>query len=117
MQERFNAVAIFVSACFISSFAGLASLLRTGEQVTKKSVGSSMLNSGIVGAIIYLLWYTSYKDNPHFLVGVCALAGLGGNQIIDFALSLLKSKLATALAVQPQEPNDEHHQADVPHDA
>jgi hypothetical protein len=109
MQEKLNPLGVFVSAFAISSFAGLAALLRAGEQVTKKSVFSAMLNSGILGVIIALLWYASYKDNVHFLIGVCALAGLGGNTLIDFALSLLKSKLTTVMAVQPKESNNEQN--------
>jgi hypothetical protein len=92
-------IKVFISCFAISSFAGLAALLRTGKKITTTLVISAVLNSGLIGLCVGLLWYTKFQDNIYFLVGVCTLAGLGGATTIDFALSMFKSALKSKLGV------------------
>lgn len=83
-------VGVFVSAFLVAAFSGLAALLRSTEKVTVKGVLSAILNSGMLGAGIALLWYTQYQDNVYFLVGVCLLSGLGGMATVDFVLTIFR---------------------------
>lgn len=48
------------------------------------------MNSGILGLGIALLWYAKYQDNVYFLIGLCLIAGLGGQATIDLVLDTIK---------------------------
>ncbi len=54
------------------------------------SVTSSLLNSGMLGLGIGLLWYTKFSDNLYFLVGICLMAGLGGMTTVEFFLAFIR---------------------------
>lgn len=83
---------LFIATFLMSSFAGLASLLRSGKNISTRSATSAMLNSGLLGLAFSLIWYKYYFiDNIYFLVGISLLAGLGGNTIIDFVLEVLRN--------------------------
>ena len=90
MNERLSPFTVFISAFGVSSFAGLAALLRAGKQVNYVSIISSLLNSGFMGLAIALLWYTKFQDNIYFLIGVCILCGLGGSSLVDFMIEAIK---------------------------
>lgn len=92
-QNEFHIVVTFILATLLSSFAGLAALLRTPNKPTNiKNIITYMLNSGILGLIISLLWYFKFKDNIYFLIGLCVAAGLGGLGFVEQFLDFLKSK-------------------------
>jgi hypothetical protein len=86
---------IFASAFAVSALAGLASLLRSDKPVTWKSATSHASNCGILGLGISLLWYSEFKDNAQFLVGLCVLAGLGGMATVELFVELGR-KLASS---------------------
>lgn len=90
-MEKINPLTVFLSAFGVSSFAGLAALLRAGKEVNKVSVISAILNSGFLGLAIALLWYTKFQDNVYFLIGICVLAGLGGATLVDFCVESIKN--------------------------
>lgn len=85
----YDPLRLFEATSALSSFAGLAELLRSGRPITTRAVLSAMLNSGLIGLAIGLVWYHKFlgDGNVYFLVGVCVLAGLGGATFIDFAIS------------------------------
>ena len=85
---------IFSAAGGIASFAGLAALLRSGRPLNYRSVATAVLNSGILGLAMAMLWFTYWRDNIYFLVGLCALAGLGGVNMVEFALAVLKAVIS-----------------------
>lgn len=91
MQDKVNPINVFLSAFGVSSFAGLAALLRAGKQITPISVISAILNGGLLGLAIALLWYVRFQDNVYFLIGICVLAGLGGVTMVDFLIEAVKS--------------------------
>jgi hypothetical protein len=91
MGDKLNPIYVFLSAFGVSSFAGLAALLRAGKQVTGLAVFSAILNSGMLGLAIALVWYTKFQDNIYFLIGICVLAGLGGATMVDFVVAAIKS--------------------------
>lgn len=91
MQDRISPLTVFICAFGVSSFAGLAALLRAGKQVNFVAVASASLNSGFLGLAIALLWFTKYQDNIYFLIGMCVLAGLGGATMIDFVIQAVKT--------------------------
>lgn len=99
---------IFASAFAVSSFAGLAALLRSGKSITILAVCSAMLNTGMVGLAIALIWYTKFKgseENIYFMIGLCVLSGLGGTTAIDFIVMLCKRNGVT-ITVSANRDND-----------
>lgn len=91
MNENLNPIYVFASAFGVSSFAGLAALLRGGSQVNGIAVLSAVLNSGLLGLSIALVWYHKFQDNIYFLIGICVLAGLGGATMVEFIVAAFKS--------------------------
>jgi hypothetical protein len=85
-----EAVGVFISAFCVAGLAGLAALLRSGKPLTWISVLTALLNSGLLGLGISLLWYTKFREDVHFLVGICLMAGLGGMNTVDWILAALK---------------------------
>jgi len=91
-DEYLHSLTVFASAFGVSSFAGLATLLRfSRKKLSKLAVISAMLNAGFLGLAIALIWYQNYRkaENVHGLIGICVLAGMGGSTITDLLISLL----------------------------
>ena len=91
LPEHLHALSVFASAFGVSACAGLATLLRFAKKLSKLSVLSALLNSGLLGLSIALIWYQNYRDekNVYSLIGFCVLAGMGGSSVTDLAFSLL----------------------------
>lgn len=112
MWEKISEVAIFITAFAISSFAGLAALLRSGRSISTVAVVSAMLNSGMMGLVICLLWYNYFKDNAYFLVGMCILAGFGGMSVIEFlAAAIAKGGLNVRIDVSEEGKEKKNNEA------
>jgi hypothetical protein len=91
IDEWIVSASVFLGAFGVSAFAGLATLLRFGKKISTLAVVSAMLNAGLLGLAISLIWYRNYQEasNIHGLIGICVLAGMGGSTITDLLLSLL----------------------------
>ncbi|SEO64210.1 hypothetical protein SAMN05216316_0689 [Nitrosovibrio sp. Nv6] len=87
-------------AFFGASFAGLATQLRSGNTLTRRTVAATMLNSGFIGAIIALLGYQTFAEDLPYLMGMSLLAGIGGATILDFALLLLKRRMGITIRIE-----------------
>jgi hypothetical protein len=92
---------LFLSCFGISSFAGLAQLLRSGQPLTFRSVASALLYSGMSGLIVGLLWYNYFSgsDNLYFLLGISGLAGIGSASVIDFLTQLIAGQVGVNIRV------------------
>lgn len=93
MQDQLtppNPIGVFISAFALSSFAGLAALLRGGAKLTWVSVIAAMLNSGLLGTVIVMIWYTQFVDNIFCLLGGAILCGMGGMTAVDFIITAIK---------------------------
>lgn len=81
---------LFVSAFAVSGLAGLAALLRSGAPLRVLGICSSVLNGGLLGMGLSMVWLESFRETPHVLVGLCILLGLGGVPTLEFILGLLR---------------------------
>ena len=90
-EDNFVSLSVFASAFGVSAFAGLATLLRFAKKLSKLSVLSAMLNAGFMGLAIALIWYQNYQEahDVYGLIGICALAGMGGGTVTDILISVL----------------------------
>lgn len=84
---------VFASIFLLAAIGGVAALLRGKARLTARLVISACLNSGLIGLVIALIWYSQYKDtNLWFLIGISVLAGLGGNTTIGLGMLYLRKK-------------------------
>lgn len=100
-----HAFFVFIAA----SFAGLASHLREGGSINARMVTTAMLNSGLLGLIVFLLGYSRMGNDMPFLIGFSLLAGVGSASLMTFAVQLAKRRLAAMLGIDlcPLPPSEE----------
>ncbi len=84
---------IFLLAFLFSSFAGVASVLRSKQEICVKTILSAFLNSGFAGLAVCLVWYLQYRQNIYFLLGICVLIGLGGPASVEFILAIFRKTI------------------------
>lgn len=111
VDDKYESLRLIAATFCTSSFAGLAALLRSGRRLTLVAIVSSMLNSGLLGMILFLVGYQKYQGNPYLLVGISILAGLGGMTIIDFAIQVIE-KGGLHIHIRTKDPEDNQ---DEPH--
>lgn len=87
-------------AFFGASFAGLATQLRTGKELTWRAITAAMLNSGFIGSIIALIGYKDFADNLPYLLGISLLAGIGGASVLDFFLLIIKQRMGITIQIE-----------------
>jgi hypothetical protein len=90
METQVSPLGVFISAFGVAAFAGLAALLRSRTNPDCKNVFSTLLNSGLLGLGISLIWYTKFQDNVYFLVGICLVSGLSGMSTFDYILQAMR---------------------------
>ncbi|GEM_PF-4554612 len=88
---------------FCSSFAGLATHLREGGTITGRQFLTAMLNSGMLGTIIFLMGYKTFSDNLPYLVAMSLLAGIGSASLMSFMVQLFKRRAAALVGVNMDE--------------
>ena len=78
------------------SLAGLAALLRSGVEPTKRQIISAMLNSGLFG-LICGLWLVSDMGVESWpkIAAISIAAGLGGNSLLVYCIEEIKHRLGT----------------------
>jgi hypothetical protein len=110
LDELIVSLSVFAAAFGVSAFAGLATLLRFAQKLSKLAVVSSMLNAGFMGLAISLIWYQNYREaaNIHGLIGICVLAGMGGSTVTDILISLL-SGAGIKVIINHERDRDETH--------
>lgn len=109
-HEHLHALSVFASAFSVSACAGLATLLRFAQKISKLSICGAILNSGLLGLAISLIWYQNYRDehNVYSLVGFCVLAGMGGSSVTDLVFSVLSGVGVRVLITRDDDPHEDH---------
>ena len=90
MQDKLTPIQVLLSCLTVSSFAGLAALLRSQQELNWRNVTATCLYSGVFGLIYGLIWFNYFGgagQNYYFLIGSSGLIGLGGASLIDFVLN------------------------------
>jgi len=106
MPGRFEPLWVLLSAFAISSFGGIAAVMRSKEPLLMRRVIGAGMYSGAIGLIVCLLWYNFFdgKDNIYFLLGISGLAGIGGANVLDILKLIWQGKLVISI-----KPKDELH--------
>ena len=99
MPGRYNPILVVLSAFAISSFGGIAAVLRSREELDCRRLAGAAMYSGAVGLVICLLWYNFFdgQDNIFFLLGISGLAGIGGANVLDLLKLLWQGKLVISI--------------------
>ncbi len=107
--ENLDALFVFASAFGVAAFAGLATFLRFSRKINWLSVISAMLNAGFLGLAIGLIWYRHFcrEDNIPGLIGICALAGMGGSTLSDIFWSILSGAGVKVIITHERNPTYE----------
>ena len=108
---------VFLYAFAISAFCGIAWLLRSSQPINIRTFLSALLNSGMLGIVVALLWFQYYSESTYFLLGICGLAGIGGVTIVDKLSSvvtdifakILEKRLGIKLLDDSGEPEEQSH--------
>lgn len=85
-----NWSSLFALSFSVSALAAIAELLRSKRELTRRVFWTTILNGGMMGTMIAMLWYSQFPGNPALLIGLCILFGLGGVPIIDFILFVIR---------------------------
>ena len=87
-------------AFFGASLAGLASELRSGRTLSRRSIIAAILHSGFWGLIIFLVGYSQLAQNLPVLVAMSLLSGIGGATVTDLILALFKRGLGIRISIE-----------------
>jgi len=90
MQDKMTPIQVILGCFTVSSFAGLAALLRSKQDLNWRIVVATCLYSGVFGLIYGLIWFNWFAgddQNYFFLIGSSGLIGLGGASLLDFVVS------------------------------
>ena len=83
---------LLIAAFLVSATAGFSSLIRPGVLLTWRGAVSTSLFSGMAGLTIALILFSRYAQvDPYFLLGLCALATIGGPKTLDILLAGLQN--------------------------
>lgn len=123
-MDDYGPLKVFICIFGISSLSGLASLLRSDRPLTPRSVFSAMLNAGILGMSIAMIWELVYGiRHVWFITGVSLIAGLGGTTLMDVlylsiqgGLKIYVERLSQAapLPLEFQHKREDSHKPDEP---
>jgi peptidoglycan/LPS O-acetylase OafA/YrhL len=104
VSSTWEPLKIFVTVFVLGGLAGLAALLRSKEELTRKAICGAIINSAFCSLIVALVWWNKYQEtNFFFLMGVSILAGFGGNTTIGILIAAFQKGLKITIA----DPNDE----------
>jgi hypothetical protein len=103
MQDNLNPIHVFIACFSLASVAGISSLVRSGKELTVRTILAAGCYSGLLGLVIGLLWYNYFAPaNIFFLIGVSCLAGLGGVSLIDVIVQVI-ARGGVNILIQPKD--------------
>ncbi len=98
-------VLIFSAAFVLPAAAGYASLLRTSldTKISWRMANTTILNNGLLGFGMFLLWFSKFQEDIHFLLGICVLLGLNGLKAVDWMIKVGKKMILNFAGVKEEE--------------
>lgn len=93
----------------LGALAGLAALLRSEAELTRRAVMSATLNSALLSGAMAALIFWKFGDTQIWLAsGISVLAGLGGNTAIGIMLQVFAVlvKRSANLPIDPLDRKD-----------
>jgi phosphatidylglycerophosphate synthase len=85
---------ILCGAFAVAAFAGLAAYLRTAKAPSWMGVASAISNGGCIGIAVCGFCYWKWESpSVPIVLGACSLIGLGGIEMVNYIMSLVKDRL------------------------
>lgn len=107
MPDSLSPLMMALTCMGLSSLASLTQLLRSGKPLHLRYVISTCLSSGLFGLIIFLLAYTSLGQHWYYILAVSILAGMGGQNILEFVITAWGRGGITVVIKPKDEENDD----------
>lgn len=89
-----------MAAFALSSFAGIASMLRSDTKITRRAFFAAFMYSGALGTAMFLFLFDHFDGHLETLIGLCGLAGIGGVSVVDAVVQLAKHRFGITLSIQ-----------------
>lgn len=92
-----------------ASAFGLSIHLRGGGVLTTRVVMGALLHSLMWGIVVFLVGYSTMKNDIPMLLGLSIMSGMGGASFADLLLLVVKNKFGISVTFNPRakEPTDE----------
>lgn len=94
-----------------ASALGLSMYLRSGGALTVRTAVAALLHSMVWGVVVFLIGYSSLRNDIPMLLGFSILSGLGSASFADLLLMVVKNKLGISVTFNPpvkaKDTNDE----------
>jgi len=84
-----------------ASALGLSVHLRGGGVLTLRSVMGAVLHSMTWGVVVFLIGYSTLRNDVPMLLGFSILSGIGSASFADLLLMLVKNKLGISVTINP----------------
>jgi len=93
LSSAWEPLKIMATTFLLGGLAGLAALLRSTDEITKRAVCSACLNSSLISMAAAGLWRW-YDPNANFiaLMTVSVIIGIGGNTSIGIVTAIFLKK-------------------------
>jgi len=103
VSSSWEPLKIFITVFLLGGLAGLAALLRSKEELSRKAICGAIINSAFCSLIVAMVWWNKYQEtNFFFLMGVSILAGFGGNTTIGIITAFCQKKLNITIDDEPK---------------
>jgi len=85
-----------------ASLLGLSMLLRSGHELKLRAVLGATLHSLMWGVVIFLVAYSTLKNDLPMLLGLSIMSGLGTATVVDLLLLLVKNGWGISVTINPK---------------
>lgn len=84
-----------------ASLLGLSMLLRSGHELTRRAVMGALLHSAVWGVVVFLVSYSTLKQDLPMLLGLSIMSGLGSASLLDLVLMGVKQRFGISVTINP----------------
>lgn len=84
-----------------ASALGLSVTLRGGGALTMRAILGALLHSLMWGIVVFLIGFSTLKNDLPMLLGLSIMSGIGGASFTDLVLLLVKNKLGISVTINP----------------
>lgn len=93
---------LYLMFCGVGASAlGLSMLLRGGGSLTMRAVAGALLHSMVWGVVVFLMGFSTLKNDLPMLLGLSILSGMGGASFADLVLMLVKNRMGISVSFNP----------------
>lgn len=84
-----------------ASLLGLSMLLRSRHELTHRAVLGALLHSAVWGVVVFLVSYSTLKQDLPMLLGLSIMSGLGSASLLDLVLMVVKQRFGISVTINP----------------